>query len=419
MRTRYLALLLFVVFVCGCAATADIEGMFRDFDDYENDLRAVTMDPQAIDILEAGKTKRVEAAALADRGKKREAVPMIERALADVELALELDKMSAAEGHAEKCRMAAEQARVKWLQALHALNQTEEFVGKKASISMPQAEPQREAPAMPASTLMPDSFPPAAMEAVSGQWRAWRQEASALQIAVPDLDSAFRRHNALVQAEKATEEAVDQGTYLAARTVQKLECRARTRAYEQECVEAAGLTAEFSDARDEALRTTLDLERSLQDDLRRELDQFRAEAETRQDELYNALRQMEGKFASIRRDARGTIVSLADILFDFDKATLRREVEFNLVKIATILNQFAEMNILIEGHTDSIGSDEYNLGLSQRRAKAVFDFMISQGVEEGRMSWEGYGETRPVADNSTDEGRQRNRRVDLVIQDAR
>jgi OOP family OmpA-OmpF porin len=111
-------------------------------------------------------------------------------------------------------------------------------------------------------------------------------------------------------------------------------------------------------------------------------------------------------------------VSLADILFDFDKATLRRDVEFNLVKIATILNQFPEMKIVIEGHTDSVGTEEYNLGLSQRRAKAVFEFLISQGVAEERMSWEGYGESRPVADNDTEEGRQRNRRVDLVIQDA-
>jgi outer membrane protein OmpA-like peptidoglycan-associated protein len=127
---------------------------------------------------------------------------------------------------------------------------------------------------------------------------------------------------------------------------------------------------------------------------------------------------MEGKFASIRRDARGTIVSLADILFDFDKATLRRDVEFNLVKIATILNQFAEMKVLVEGHTDNIGTEEYNLGLSKRRAQAVSEFLVSQGVVATRLSFEGYGESRPVADNATDAGRQKNRRVDLVIQDA-
>jgi OOP family OmpA-OmpF porin len=76
------------------------------------------------------------------------------------------------------------------------------------------------------------------------------------------------------------------------------------------------------------------------------------------------------------------------------------------------------MNVLIEGHTDAIGTDEYNLGLSQRRAKAVYDFMIDQGdVEERRLQWAGYGESRPVAPNETDADRQKNRRVDLVIQD--
>jgi outer membrane protein OmpA-like peptidoglycan-associated protein len=200
--------------------------------------------------------------------------------------------------------------------------------------------------------------------------------------------------------------------------VQTLECRVRTGVSEGVCVSATRRMSEYADAREGALRATLELERTLQADLRRDLDQLRAEARDRQDELYDALSQMQGKFASIHRDARGTIVSLADILFDFNQATLRRDVEFNLVKIATILNQFGEMKVLVEGHTDSIGTEEYNLTLSQKRAQAVSDFLISQDVDASRLSAEGYGESRPVADNDTDEGRQKNRRVDLVIQDA-
>jgi outer membrane protein OmpA-like peptidoglycan-associated protein len=232
------------------------------------------------------------------------------------------------------------------------------------------------------------------------------------------VESAYRRSAEQTQAEKVDAATAAHHRYLAARAVQSLECRVRTETNERVCLTATEQMAAYGDAREGALRATLELERALQDDLRRDLDQLRAEASTRQDELYNALSQMEGKFASIRRDARGTIVSLADILFDFDKATLRRDVEFNLVKIATILNQFAEMKVLIEGHTDAVGTDEYNLGLSQRRAQAVHDFLVSQDVKADRLSWEGYGESRPVADNDTDEGRQKNRRVDLVIQDA-
>jgi outer membrane protein OmpA-like peptidoglycan-associated protein len=253
---------------------------------------------------------------------------------------------------------------------------------------------------------------------VSSQWTAWREAAAARKVAVADLEGAYRKSTEQPQAGKVSPAMEAQHRYLAARAVQALECRVRAEANERVCAGAPQQMAAYGDARANAMRATLELERTLQDDLQRDLDQLRAEAKTRQDELYSALSQMEGKFASIRRDARGTIVSLADILFDFDKATLRRDVEFNLVKIATILNQFAEMQVVVEGHTDAIGTDEYNLGLSQRRAQAVNDFLISQDVATGRLSWAGYGESRPVADNETDEGRQKNRRVDLVIQDA-
>jgi outer membrane protein OmpA-like peptidoglycan-associated protein len=418
MKVRHLVSLSLPILVWGCVASVDVESMFRDFDDYEKDLRVVATDQQAIETLEMGLQKRAEAAALFEQGKKKEAVPIVEQALADARLALEIDKMKASARRAVKCRLEVEQARTKWREALFVLKQTEEFVGKKASISKREPESTREAPVLPASTLMPDAFPPATIDEVSNRWAVWRQAASEGKVAAADLESTFRRSHAQTQVAKVDTATAQHHTYLAARVVQSLECRVRAQANEHGCLDATQLTAGFGDARAEALRATLDLERGLQGDLRRELDQFRADAKTRQDELFDALSQMEGKFASIRRDARGTIVSLADILFDFDKATLRRNVEFNLVKIATILNQFAEMTILIEGHTDNIGSDEYNLGLSQRRAKAVYEFLVSQDVDEGRMSWEGYGESRPVAGNDTDEDRQRNRRVDLVIQDA-
>ncbi|MCA9726748.1 MAG: OmpA family protein, partial [Candidatus Eisenbacteria bacterium] len=184
------------------------------------------------------------------------------------------------------------------------------------------------------------------------------------------------------------------------------------------CVQATALASQLGEATDAARAATLDLERGLQENLRRQLESMRAEAKNRQQEMYDALTQLEGKYARIRQDARGTIVSLADILFDFDKATLKRDVEFALVRVATILNQFPEMQIAVEGHTDNIGSEAYNLDLSKRRARAVFDFLVSQGVDAARMTSDGFGMTRPVADNATDEGRQRNRRVDLVIRES-
>ncbi len=418
MKARLLLVLLVSVLLSGCAGSIDVESMLLDFDRYDEDLQAVAEDQTVRQELESGRQKRVEAGALAERGKKRAAVPVVEQALADAHLALETQRMDAAARRAERGRREVERARTKWREALFVLEQTEEFVGLEAEVSRRGPESEQESTMLPASALAPAEFPPGTFSEVLSHWTDWRQAARERKVAAADLENSFLRSLVHTQAKKVTEADMAHHTYLAARAVQSLECRVRAGADEQACLEAMQLAGRFGDARAEALRATLDLERGLQGDLRRELDQLRAESKTRQDELFDALSQMEGKFASIRRDARGTIVSLADILFDFDKATLRRDVEFNLVKIATILNQFAEMGILIEGHTDSIGTDEYNLDLSQRRAKAVYEFLSSQDVDPSRMSWDGYGESRPVADNGTDEGRQRNRRVDLVIQDA-
>ncbi len=389
MKARLLLCLLIPILACGCAGTVDVESLFHDFDRYDKDLQALTSDQAVKQALESGRQKRVEAGALAERGKQQEALPVAEQALADARLALEMQKMDASARRAELCRLEVERARTKWREALFVLEQTEGFVGHEAAISRLAPELVQEVTILPASTLALEEFPPETFSEVLSSWTAWRQAARERKVAAADLENSFLRNRAQTEAEKVTEAAMAHHTYLAARTVQSLECRVRAQADEHACLEATQLAARFDDARAEALRATLDLERGLQDDLRRELAQLRAESKTRQDELFDALSQMEGEFARIRRDARGTIVSLADILFDFDKATLRRDVEFNLVKIATILNQFAEMKILVEGHTDSIGTDEYNLDLSQRRAKAVYEFLASQDVDPNRMSWDG------------------------------
>jgi outer membrane protein OmpA-like peptidoglycan-associated protein len=417
MRARHCFATL-ILFLFACAPGVDVEPMLQDYDAYEKDVRSVASDPYAIQALDASKAKRTEAGALVEKGDKSKAASLLEEAMADAHFAYDIERMRTTAHRAEKCRLEVERARTKWSEAVFVLEQTEEFVGKDAPTAKLEPSLPAEPPAVPASTLQPDSFPPATMNDVSAQWNTWRKAASDYKLTTPDLESAYRHAVTATQTEKPDPATEVHHRYLAARTVQSLECRVRAEGGERVCENATEAMAAYGDAREGALRATLELERSLQEDLRRDLNELRAEAKTRQDELFNALSQMEGKFASIRRDARGTIVSLADILFDFDKATLKRDVEFNLVKIATILNQFGEMKILIEGHTDAIGSDEYNLGLSKRRAQAVYDFLVSQDVKADRLTWEGYGEGRPVADNETDEGRQQNRRVDLVIQDA-
>jgi len=98
-----------------------------------------------------------------------------------------------------------------------------------------------------------------------------------------------------------------------------------------------------------------------------------------------------------------------------NKSDLRPEAQTNLADLATILNKYSDTNILIEGHTDATGSEDYNLDLSKRRAQSVANYLSLQQVIATRFTIMGYGETQPIADNETAEGRQANRRVEIAI----
>ncbi|OYZ30090.1 MAG: hypothetical protein B7X82_01675 [Hydrogenophilales bacterium 17-64-65] len=105
---------------------------------------------------------------------------------------------------------------------------------------------------------------------------------------------------------------------------------------------------------------------------------------------------------------------LEGVNFDFDKATLRQEDIGSLDNDVATLKTWGDVDIEVAGHTDSMGSDAYNMKLSQQRAEAVRNFLISRGVAADRLTAKGYGESQPVADNATEEGRFKNRRVELA-----
>ncbi|WP_428311834.1 OmpA family protein [Hydrocarboniphaga sp.] len=113
--------------------------------------------------------------------------------------------------------------------------------------------------------------------------------------------------------------------------------------------------------------------------------------------------------------AAGDIIVLRGVNFDFDKATLTVNAKTLLDDVADSLQRVPSLNFEIGGHTDARGSEPYNLGLSLRRARSVADYLQARGIEPSRMHTEGYGETMPVADNATDEGRELNRRVEIKI----
>ena len=105
-----------------------------------------------------------------------------------------------------------------------------------------------------------------------------------------------------------------------------------------------------------------------------------------------------------------------DIEFDFDKSNVRPQYHDEIKQVADFMVKYPDTKVAIEGHTDSIGSNEYNQKLSERRANSVKNYIIDNfGIDAKRLRAEGFGETRPIADNKTDEGRQRNRRVESVL----
>jgi OmpA-OmpF porin, OOP family len=130
--------------------------------------------------------------------------------------------------------------------------------------------------------------------------------------------------------------------------------------------------------------------------------------------------ELEDELAGLpaRQTDRGLVVTLGEeILFDTDRADIKAGGAQELARIADFLRNHPDRSVLVEGHTDSTASDTYNLALSQRRANAVEDFLISLGVDPTRIAGRGYGEQLPVATNDSATGRQQNRRVELVILD--
>lgn len=120
--------------------------------------------------------------------------------------------------------------------------------------------------------------------------------------------------------------------------------------------------------------------------------------------------------ADVERVGEGIKITFdSGILFAFDSSKLSGTAEENVTDLASTLKEYDETSILIEGHTDNIGSDSYNQDLSQERADSVADKLVALGVDASRIDEKGYGEEQPIADNSTEQGRRQNRRVEVAI----
>jgi len=138
-------------------------------------------------------------------------------------------------------------------------------------------------------------------------------------------------------------------------------------------------------------------------------------AEQEKEQMRQRLLAQLNQVLQTRDSARGLIVNMSDVLFDVNQSTLKPGAKVRLAKVAGIIQAYPDLKLQIEGYTDSTGSPEHNQQLSERRAAAVRDFLIAQGVGLNNISAQGFGPENPVASNSTAQGRQMNRRVDLVV----
>ena len=144
-------------------------------------------------------------------------------------------------------------------------------------------------------------------------------------------------------------------------------------------------------------------------------EQARQQAEQQKEELRARLLAQLNQVLQTKDSARGLIVSMPDVLFDFNKYTLKPEARERLARVSGIVLAYPDLHLQVEGYTDSIGSDEYNQELSEKRAATVRDYLVSSGVSINNVVAEGFGKADPVADNSTAAGRKLNRRVDMVV----
>ncbi len=227
---------------------------------------------------------------------------------------------------------------------------------------------------------------------------------------IDDLQEAISE--AETQAERARLETQRRQLQL------EMEQRARRQAAENAQLaaqRAAEAEARAQRAREEAARAQRQAELA-----ERSLSDARNEIEQTQQELTEAqkrMRQALSTVVEIRETTRGLILNLPDILFDFGKSTLKPPAREIVSRMAGILLVSPDYGLRIEGHTDSVGSEEYNQKLSLKRAQAVRDYLEEAGLGSRILAVEGFGESKPVASNDTAKDRQKNRRVEIVIQE--
>ena len=256
-----------------------------------------------------------------------------------------------------------------------------------------------------ACTSMPPEKSPIELARVDVQ--AARDNPQTATLAAGELqtaDAALQRANQ-AQANRESTATVDHLAYLASQRAAIAQEAGRQKAAEQR----------ISDAN--AVRDRMQLEnRTREADAARQ-SALDAQEQTRAAELRNRQLEERVKELNAKPTPRGWVVTFGDVLFSTGQAQLKPGSGRNIDKLASVLQSYPQRKVLIEGFTDSTGSEATNMALSQRRSAAVREALIDKGVNPSRISTRGYGESYPVADNTSASGRQLNRRVEIILSD--
>jgi outer membrane protein OmpA-like peptidoglycan-associated protein len=244
-------------------------------------------------------------------------------------------------------------------------------------------------------------------------------------VQLDEAQQAIRQAETLWYDEEDVTEAEHQA-YLATRRVAiartvteggKAVEEAKTLARQREAVLLEIRTAEADRALSAAEKRAAEArrDRAAAEQARMEAEQARAEAAA----LAESERKLREELAELQaqQTERGLVLTLGDVLFDVDEATLKVGATQSLSRLAAFLKEYPDRQVLVEGHTDSTGTEEYNLGLSQRRAESVVQFLTVNAIASNRIIARGYGKAYPIATNDSAAGRQLNRRVEIVILD--
>jgi outer membrane protein OmpA-like peptidoglycan-associated protein len=266
-----------------------------------------------------------------------------------------------------------------------------------------------------------------------------KQPRSSVESAAREAAQTAEESRVMAVKQKAEEDAQTQAASekraaedRAARARQEAEEHARARAEAESArAQAEAAKAEAQQAAEEAARQRAEAEKAKAEALAQqqalaveaekarqaasESDKLREQAEKEKQEMRARLLQQLNSVLATRDTARGLIANMSDVLFKTGSFELMPGARERLAKVSGIVLAYQGLRLAVEGHTDSVGGDEYNQRLSEQRASAVRDYLVQQGIGAEAITANGFGKTQPVASNDTAEGRQQNRRVELVV----